>query len=173
MAEAGPSEKKRAAESGAEAEPLSKKPNTTTDGDSQPVAAAAGAAEEAVAAGGFKEVCNQSDAPAALCPDTSTDPSPALAAAGGKAESAPTFTAGDALAAFNSGGSIAAMSLQREKQREKEKELPMEERSEWGKLTMREQELMKMGIKPPPRNFTREDQKDWTKVRACVRVPGV
>jgi hypothetical protein len=49
----------------------------------------------------------------------------------------------------------------------------MEERSEWGKLTMREQELMKMGIKPPPRNFTREDQKDWTKVRACVRVPGV
>ena len=24
-------------------------------------------------------------------------------------------------------------------------------------------ELMKMGIKPPPRNYTREDMKDWTR----------
>ena len=73
------------------------------------------------------------------------------------------FTAAKAFQDFSSGaGSLAGHMLARQSEEERQKALPVSERSEWGKLTLREQELMKMGIQPPPRNYTAEDKKGWT-----------
>jgi hypothetical protein len=72
------------------------------------------------------------------------------------------MTAAEAFQAFSNGGSAVGQMLARQNEEARQKELPMAERSEWGKLTLREQELLKMGIQPPPRNFTAEDKRGWT-----------